>query len=358
MASSSSSILYAGFLVVLWSGALYANGCYPSIISFGDSIADTGNRKQLATITDNIRFSCLPPYGQNFIGQSTGRCSNGCLIIDFLAESLGLPLIPPYFNIKGSLGGVRQGVNYAVAGATAVNSSFIQARSSGGVVINASLESLPFVCGNITSSDCRNFIGHSLILVGEIVMGEIGGNDYNFLLSEGKTIDEVQSYVQIVVDTIVSVVNEFIEMGARTLVVSGNFPIGCSSRIFDNICVRMLQTNLNKIRELNPNVVIIYADYYNAAIQIYHSPDEYGFTNGGLKACCGGGGPFNYNASAKCGDVSTTICDEPDTYVSWDGSHLTEAAYKLISNSLFHGPYTTPKFYPLCSTTSTSQSAA
>ncbi|XP_076902477.1 GDSL esterase/lipase At1g31550-like [Bidens hawaiensis] len=375
MASSSSSKLFASLLVVLWTCRLYANGCYQSIISFGDSLADTGNRKYLASIS-NVEFTCVPPYGQNFIGHSTGRCSNGRLIIDFLAESLGLPLIPPYFNDKEN-GGVtslaRQGVNYAVAGATALDSSIVEARWGGGLVINASLgvqltwfkQSLSSVCDN--TSDCRNFIGRSLIL-----MGEIGGNDYNRPLSIGIPVDEIQPYVPLVTDAIISAVNELIEMGARTLVVPGNFPIGCfppsltvygsDSEEYDHItgCLtklndfakyhnNMLQAQLNHIRELNPNVVIIYADYYNTLMQIYRSPNEYGFTNNGtLKACCGCGGPFNFNATGRCGQACATLCDKPDTYVSWDGVHLTEATYKLVFKNLFQGPYTTPEFKSLC----------
>ncbi|KAF5761786.1 putative sinapine esterase [Helianthus annuus] len=381
MAPSTTCRLFAGLLVVLWSGRLYANGCFSSIISFGDSIADTGNLKHLASVSD-VFFPCVPPYGESFNHQSTGRCSNGRLIIDFLAEILGLPMIPPYFGIKGSGSVVasRQGMNYAVAGSTAIDSSFVEAIASGSVVINGSLgvqlgwfkQSLPSLCGN-TTSDCRDYIGRSLIL-----MGEIGGNDYNIPLSKGKSIDDVRSYVPLVIDTIISTINELIEMGAQTLVIPGNFPIGCCPSYLTTIvsekegydpltgCLtelnefseyhnQMLQTKLNQIRELNPNVVVIYADYYNAAMQIYNSPDEYGFTNGALKACCGCGGPYNYNASARCGDASTTLCDEPDKYVSWDGVHLTEAAYKLISKSLFQGPYTTPEFYSLCPRPSTSQ---
>ncbi|KAJ0444704.1 putative sinapine esterase [Helianthus annuus] len=88
MAPSTSSRLFVGLFVMLWSGRLYAaNGCFSSIISFGDSIADTGNTKYLASISDDVQFLCVPPYGQNFIGQSTGRCSNGRLIIDFLGNS-------------------------------------------------------------------------------------------------------------------------------------------------------------------------------------------------------------------------------------------------------------------------------
>ncbi|KAL8227784.1 hypothetical protein R6Q57_015368 [Mikania cordata] len=87
-------------------------------------------------------------------------------------------------------------------------------------------------------------------------------------------------------------------MGARTIIVPGNFPTGCfpsslttygsNSEVYDPItgCLtklnefveyhnRMLQTKLNQTRELNPNVVVIYADYYNALMKIYRSPNEY-----------------------------------------------------------------------------------
>ena len=73
-----------------------------------------------------------------------------------------------------------------------------------------------------------------------------------------------------------------------------------------------------------------------------------GFTNGALKACCGGGGPFNYNPSIACADASSNSCAQPDTYFNWDGLHLTEAAYILIFKSLFEGSYTTPRFNSLC----------
>lgn len=45
-------------------------------------------------------------------------------------------------------------------------------------------------------------IGNSLIL-----MGEIGGNDYNHALIAGKSIDEVKTYVPLVIEAIVSTVN-------------------------------------------------------------------------------------------------------------------------------------------------------
>ncbi|MFS7896734.1 putative sinapine esterase [Helianthus anomalus] len=131
-------------------------------------------------------------------------------------------------------------------------------------------------------------------------MGEIGGNDYNHALESGISIAEVETYVPFVINAIISAVNELIELGARTLVIPGNLPIGCSATYltmfygsnkmqYDNStgCItqlnkfaeyhnELLNTELNQIREDNPEVNIIYADYYNAAMQIFRYPNTYG----------------------------------------------------------------------------------
>lgn len=73
-----------------------------------------------------------------------------------------------------------------------------------------------------------------------------------------------------------------------------------------------------------------------------------GFTNGALKACCGVGGLYNYNRSSQCGLPYVPVCDDPNTYVVWDGIHYTEAAYRIISDSLFQGSYTWPQFNLVC----------
>lgn len=369
--SSSSSWLFFLIIIVFHLVSSYANGCYTSIISFGDSLADTGNLKQLASINHHSFPYFRPPYGQTFFHQPTGRCSNGRLIIDFPAESLGLPLVPPY--VGGDTLKMDDGVNYAVAGATALGSWFLEERGVYNRVTNASLgvqmgwfkQSLFSFCG--TASDCKSFIGRSLILV-----GEIGGNDYNHALILGKSIEEVEPYVPFVVSTIVLAINDLINLGAKTLVIPGNLPIGCSATYltiyygsdieeYDNTtgCLirlnkfaeyhnELLQRELNRIQELHPNVHIIYADYYNAAMQFYTSPSKYGFINGALKACCGGEGPFNCNPLVACAYPSSTVCAQPDTYANWDGIHLTEAAYMLIYKSIFEGPYSVPRFNSLC----------
>lgn len=80
-----------------------------------------------------------------------------------VAESLGLPMIPPFLHSKGrdSVAALRQGVNYAVAGATALDSSFLEAKWTEKTVINASLQvqldwfkqSLPSICGHASGNE-------------------------------------------------------------------------------------------------------------------------------------------------------------------------------------------------------------
>jgi len=61
-----------------------------------------------------------------------------------------------------------------------------------------------------------------------------------------------------------------------------------------------------------------------------------------LKACCGTGGAYNWNASAVCGMPGVAACANPSAYVNWDSVHLTEAAYHRVADGWFRGPYARP----------------
>ncbi|KAJ1279864.1 hypothetical protein BS78_04G188300 [Paspalum vaginatum] len=56
------------------------------------------------------------------------RCSNGYLMIDFLARDLGLPLLSPYLDRTEDF---THGANFAVAGATALNTTALARRGLG-----------------------------------------------------------------------------------------------------------------------------------------------------------------------------------------------------------------------------------
>ncbi|KAI8543180.1 hypothetical protein RHMOL_Rhmol08G0197800 [Rhododendron molle] len=59
------------------------------------------------------------------------------------------------------------------------------------------------------------------------MVGEIGGNNYNYAFLLGKSIDKVKSMVPEVVGAIPDAVRQVIGYGAARVVVPGNFPIGC-----------------------------------------------------------------------------------------------------------------------------------
>lgn len=73
-----------------------------------------------------------------------------------------------------------------------------------------------------------------------------------------------------------------------------------------------------------------------------------GFLKSVLVACCGGGGPYNFNVSAQCGTSQATSCEDPKQYVNWDGYHFSEAAYKWITKSLLEGLFSYPPMKNLC----------
>ncbi|KAL8087621.1 hypothetical protein AgCh_037682 [Apium graveolens] len=57
-------------------------------------------------------------------------------------------------------------------------------------------------------------------------------------------------------------------------------------------------------------------------------------TKSTLKACCGTGGRYNFNFRVQCGISSVPVCPDPDKYISWDGTHLTQKANRLVATWL------------------------
>ena len=62
------------------------------------------------------------------------------------------------------------------------------------------------------------------------------------------------------------------------------------------------------------------------------------------RACCGapGVGVYNFNLTSMCGNPGAYACDDPSNHWSWDGVHLTEAAYSHIAKGWLYGPFADP----------------
>nr|CAB3473745.1 unnamed protein product [Digitaria exilis] len=360
-------ILPAASAVVLMVliGVEPAAACYQRVFSFGDSLADTGNFRFYYG-NNSGEPALRPPYGETFFRRATGRFSNGRLILDFIADTMGLPFVPPYLSGHRAED-FASGANFAVGGATALSPEFFRDRGFNigdgrphlDKEMNWFRDLLDLLCPG-GRSGCSDMMGQSLFLV-----GEIGGNDYNLPLLSKVPIEKIRSFTPSVVAKISSTVTELIGLGAKTLVVPGNLPIGCVPRylsIFksdnkedyepESGCLRwmnefsqyhnkLLMEELEKLRKVHPGVSIIYADYYGAAMEIFLYPERFGIEKP-LVACCGGEGTYGVAPTAACGYGEYKVCDNPDKYGSWDGFHPSEAAYKAIAMGLLRGTYTQP----------------
>ncbi|XP_031126031.1 GDSL esterase/lipase At1g28610-like [Ipomoea triloba] len=362
-------------LTLLLSSSCYsqfAHGCYTSIFAFGDSLTDTGNYLALSLkelqSDDRYPYIGLPPYGETFFHHPTGRCSDGRLVLDFIAEHYGLPHLQPYLGDRKV--NFETGVNFAVAGVTALDVEYYQER---GIELHNNIsmrtqlqwfrDLLPSLCKN---SSCTEMFKRSLF-----VFGPFGGDDYGNTIFQ-KSVEDAQSLQPLIIDAVASAIEELIELGVVNMMVPGMMADGCLAATLSFFygsndedynpktgCLNwlnkqsenhniLLQNALARIRDRHPDVFLVYADYYNAGLQLYNSPTKFGFERRPLDACCGGGGPYNYNSSARCGYPSSHPCVDPSNHINWDGAHFTEAAYHWISKGLLDGLFTTPHINSLC----------
>ncbi|TVU37546.1 hypothetical protein EJB05_10866, partial [Eragrostis curvula] len=343
-------------------------GCrFARLFSFGDSITDNGNWLRYVSSPGGVASS---PYGDTFFRRPTGRFCDGRIIIDYVADALGLPFLTPYLAGNSSRD-FANGANFAVGGATALGKDYFTAKNVDDG-FTPSLQGQVTWFKNVTRMLATDEQGLSDLMASSLfLVGEIGGNDYNRPLFGGKSVDEVTTYIPDVVAAISSAVTELIGLGAKTIVVPGNFPIGCSpgyltmfptndTAQFDATgCLRWanhlavlhnsaLIMELARLRRRHPGVAVVYADYYSAVVDLVADPGDQGFGDQPLVSCCGGGGPYNVNFSVQCGTSRSTACSDPGAAVSWDGFHFTEHAYKVIADGVLQGPYAVPSILASC----------
>ncbi|KAG0533766.1 hypothetical protein BDA96_04G221200 [Sorghum bicolor] len=339
-----------------------------AIYNFGDSLSDTGNLLREGA-TGMLQHTMGLPYG-SAIGGATGRCSDGYLMIDYLAKDLGLPLLNPYLDEGADF---SHGVNFAVAGATALDAAALARRGVAVPHTNSSLgvqlqRFKDFMSANTQSpEEIREKLAHSLIMV-----GEIGGNDYNYAFSANKPaaggarnlynlgrmatgVAEAMALVPDVVRSVTSAARELPSTWARRgcymaavneTELAAYDANGCLAalNLFAQMHNVLLQQGIRELRRSYPSATISYADYFYAYVRMLRDAGKTGFDEGArTTACCGGGGgAYNFDMDRMCGAPGASVCARPDERISWDGVHLTQRANSVMSDLLYHKGFASP----------------
>lgn len=180
---------------------------FAKVYAFGDSYTDTGNTVS-ATGPSGFNFVSNLPYGVTYFHHPTNRYSDGRLVIDFVTQTLSLPFLPAY----RSGGGFSNGVNFAVAGSTAIEHRFfvknnltfdITPESLGTQLswFNKYLEKQGGCSGN-DPVRCVALFNDALIWV-----GEIGANDYAYSAETGVSKSLIQNLAITRISNFLEVIN-------------------------------------------------------------------------------------------------------------------------------------------------------
>nr|AAY41078.1 lanatoside 15-O-acetylesterase [Digitalis grandiflora] len=348
---------------------------FKAIFNFGDSNSDTGGF-WAAFPAEN------PPNGMTYFKRPAGRAADGRLIIDFLAQGIGIPFLSPYLLPIGS--DFRHGANFATSGSTVLlprTSLFVTGVSpfSLGIQLNQ-MKQFKLQVDRLHHSSGKLNLPAPDIFRKSLYTLYIGQNDFTGNLGSLGISGVKKRIIPQVVSQISSTIKKLYELGGRTFLVLNLAPIGCyplflvdlphnSSDIDSFGCLisynkavveynYMLKEALAQTRKDIQDADVIYTDIHSVMLQLFQHPTSNGLKYG-TKACCGyGGGSFNFNQQVFCSysklingkNVTANACKDPQNYVSWDGIHATEAANKHVARAILEGSHFDPpfSFHKLC----------
>ncbi|CAL1407505.1 unnamed protein product [Linum trigynum] len=217
-----------------------------SIFKFGDSFSVTGNALRLSP-----------------------ELSDGLVILDYIAKSLGLKSPSPYMDhmVKSN----SKGANFTVADVTALSSETLRKRW------NISLSFANATLG-VQLQWFRRYLSQTHpkkdhqaeMLKSSLMSIEIGGNDYTlFLLKvESSThyvheetipfsafIEEARkSLLPVVINKIIDAIKEVVSKGARQVFVHGLYPYGCTPSLLTclpKVYKNLTYDKLGRLEEVN-----------------------------------------------------------------------------------------------------------
>ncbi|CAB4285095.1 unnamed protein product [Prunus armeniaca] len=315
------------------------------IFNFGDSNSDTGG------LVAGLGFSVNPPNGRTFFSRSTGRLSDGRLIIDLLCQSLNVSLLSPYLDsLAGSI--FSNGANFAVASSSTIPKRF---------PFSLSIQVMQFIHFKATVGP-KHWINDEGFRKA-LYMIDIGQNDLSDCFTKNLSYVQVTERIPSVIEEIKSAVKALYDQGGRNFWIHNTGPLGClpqklslvekkdldpygclssynaAARSFNEALLDLCNAMSSELKD----AVIVYVDIYAIKYDLIANSTKYGFSMP-LMACCGNGGPpYNFNAGRLCGRPGSHVCEEGSRFVSWDGIHYTEAANTIVASKILSTNYSTPR---------------
>ncbi|KAK9669350.1 hypothetical protein RND81_13G125000 [Saponaria officinalis] len=360
-------LLLVNVVVVDVSPAKEKAACvYSGVFNFGDSNSDTGGL--------SAAFSPLPwPYGETFFEKAYGRYSNGRLIMDFIAEKLGMPYLSAYLNSLGA--NYSHGTNFATGGSTIRQPNetiFATSISPFSLDIQiAQYDQLKSRSKDLFESDpkIRNMLPKEELFSKALYTFDIGQNDLAVAIRTINNDDQIRAEIPKIIAQLSSAVQHLYKEGGRSFWIHNTGPIGCLPDSTGSItsqpgtldkygCIKsrnniakefnkQLNDTVSKLRTELPKAAITYVDVYTAKYGLISQATSLGWEDP-RKLCCG---YLEKDGRVWCGrkgllNNGTVIfggaCSEPDRYVSWDGIHYTEAANKWFANQIINGSLSNP----------------
>ncbi|MEQ8538071.1 MAG: SGNH/GDSL hydrolase family protein [Coleofasciculus sp. D1-CHI-01] len=353
-------IIALGFTVfsfMLPTEALAAT--FSKMYVFGDSLSDPGNIFN-ATTAANILLPeqneipiepPVPPYDED------GRFSNGLVWSDYLAEDLGINLIPstelsvlfPGSNIPSPIAFTDDGqpqVSPYFNGATATNSvNFAFGGAQTGTEGVGELGGL--IPGMLTQVD---WFEDDLAAAGQqadedalyVIWG--GPNDYQLVPDP----DPMET-----VGNLAEAVQTLYDLGGRNFLVPNLPDLGKTPRALsmgDEISMNLsllsqthntlLDASLDNLSQLN-NINIAQLDAFSLLNKTIANPEVKGFTNV-TDSCIH---PLKDDGKLD-GTQEFEVCDNPDEYLFWDGIHPTTVAHAQLADDALEALDSEPQSVP------------
>ncbi|XP_021733716.1 GDSL esterase/lipase At5g14450-like [Chenopodium quinoa] len=341
---------------------------FPAMYNFGDSNSDTGG---ISAAFQPIEW----PYGQTFFKKPVGRDSDGRVLVDFIAEQLGLPYLSAYLNSIGA--NFSHGANFATGGSTIrrQNETIFQYGISPFSLDVQIWHHDQFksrtkdLYDQVKSPFEKSVLPRQEDFAKALYTFDIGQNDLSVAFRTMNN-EQIRAAIPNIISQFSSAVQHLYEQGGRSFWIHNTGPIGClpvnrfyiidpKPGLVDEFgCIKgqndmaiefnkQLKDAVTKLRAQLTEAAITYVDLHSAKYGLVSKTKSLGWADP-MNVCCGYHEKYDHVWCGQKGAISNSttvygaVCKNPALHVSWDGVHHTEGANHWFANLIFNGSLNDP----------------